>query len=91
MRHFRIEPEHFSIFRRWGLEDVGVDAFLFQEAVITCLAFYHTDDPFEGVSKAAAKGRAFIGREAYLPSGTDGKPEFCQPECFEYRNENFQR
>ena len=84
VRHFGIEPKHFGILRRRGLKDIRVDAFLLQKAVIAFPALDHADDPFKGVSKTAAKGRAFIGRETYVLFGADGEPEFCQPECFEH-------
>src|SRR3990170_17973 len=79
-----VEPKHFGILRRRGLKDIRVDAFLLQKAVIAFLALDHTDDPFECVSKTAAKGRAFIGREAYVLFGADCESEFCQPKCFEH-------
>ena len=79
-----VEPKHLGILRRWGFKDIRVNAFLLQKAVIAFLALDHTDDPFKGVSKAAAKGRTFIGREAYVLFGADGESEFCQPKCFEH-------
>ena len=84
VRHFGIEPKHFCVFRGRGLKDIRVDAFLLQKAVIAFLALDHANDTFKGVSKTATKGRAFIGREAYVLFGADGESEFCQPKCFEH-------
>src|SRR3972149_7889456 len=79
-----VEPKDLGILRRRCFKDIGIDAFLFQETVIAFLALDHANDPFKGVSKTAAKGRAFIGREAYVLFGTNGESEFCQPKCFEH-------
>src|SRR3989304_7620338 len=84
VRNFWVETEHLGILRGRGLKDIRVDAFLLQKAVIAFLALDHADDPFKGVSKTAAKGRAFIGREADVLFGADGEPESCQSKCFEH-------
>src|SRR3990167_840138 len=78
VRYFWVEAKHFGILRVRGLKDIRIDALLLQKAVIAFLALDHADDPFKGVSKTAAKGRAFIGREAYVLFGADCESEFCQ-------------
>lgn len=80
MGNFWVEPKHFCIFRRRGLEDVRINALLFQEVVVIGLVHGHADDPFKDISKTTAKGRAFLGRKAYVFFGVDDKSELCQSE-----------
>jgi hypothetical protein len=56
VRHFGIEPKHFSIFRRRRFKDIGIDTFLLQETDITCLVLDYANDPLKGISKTATKG-----------------------------------
>lgn len=85
VRHFWVKTKHPGVLRRRGLKDIRIDALLLQKAFITCLAPDHANNPFKGISKTAAKGRAFIRGKAYVLFGADGESEFCKPKCFEHR------
>ena len=56
---------HLCIRRRRGFEDIGVNAFFFQDAVSTVAFPEGTDDLAEGVSEASPQGRPLVGRQQY--------------------------
>ena len=86
VRYLGVEPEHLGIFRRRGFKDIRIDTLLLQQAIVALPVFRYTYYPFECITKTTAKGRAFIGRKAYLLSGADCESEFCQSKCFKHRN-----
>jgi len=63
MRSGLVFTHDFCVGRRRGLEDIGIDTFLFKKAIGAFFVSYGTDNALECVSKPSPNGRAFIRRE----------------------------
>jgi hypothetical protein len=74
MRSGLIFTHDLCVGRRRGLEDIGIDTFLFQDTIGAFFVSYGTDNAFKGISEPSPEGRAFIyvgrirGSNAVIPN-----------------------
>ena len=73
MRRRFVLPHHGRVGRRRCLENVGVDALAFEEAVRALFISDDTDDAPEGSAEAAPQGRALVRGQDEGLQGFEGE------------------
>ena len=84
MRRCSVFSHDDGVLRRRGLEYVDVDAATFQEAGFTLLVSSDTDDPLEGISKAAPEGRPFVRWQGDAIPRSDRQYKFGEVQIFKH-------